>query len=652
MTSTNTGVMTPRFQLWPEKIPALLKGIDRWVMWDARAAQANGKFSKIPVNKRGWPVNALMPENWHSFHAALAAYEAGECDGIGFALDGTPIAQNGNDLYLIALDFDNVGHSVAEMRKLWLNLGRTYCEVSPSGKGLRMFALSREFLRGGNDGNGHEIYSTRRFVTVTGHVGKGAICDATAQLRELHDSWLPESRSRQSQKAHPPLTLRLGHTATPESEDAIGRVKTALSHLSADCSYEDWRNIVWSVLSTEWSCALDLARAWSMTVPARYDHQAFDSVARSFKPGGGITLGTLYHHAGLAGWVPHASEPAKSESRPSPTTDAHQPARFELLTAADVKARPISAYRVRGLLPAEGLAAIYGPSGSGKSFLILDLCFAIASGREEWFGKKVKMAPVLYIALEGTGGLRNRVLALEAHYGRTVPENCRLVLGGFSLMSTVGVEELARLSLDTLGPGCVVVIDTLNQAAPGADENASHDMGAIIAATKLLSERLHGLVILVHHTGKDATKGLRGHSSLAAALDAAIEVENKGGIRSWSATKAKDDEIGGRTAFQLKPYMVSTDEDGLTVTSCAVEPALLPSSPTKPLSGKNQVAAMGLLRQAIGGKAALPETKAVEVAAAVLTCAPGRRRTQAKELIDRLVAGAHLCRDEGGISLP
>ena len=71
-------------------------------------------------------------------------------------------------------------------------------------------------------------------------------------------------------------------------------------------------------------------------------------------------------------------------------------------------------------------------------------------------------------------------------------------------------------------PGAVVFLDTLNRAAPTADENSSKDMGEILSAAKLLQSLINGLVVLVHHTGKDATKGLRGHSSLFAALDAAV----------------------------------------------------------------------------------------------------------------------------------
>ena len=114
----------------------------------------------------------------------------------------------------------------------------------------------------------------------------------------------------------------------------------------------------------------------------------------------------------------------------------------------------------------------------------------------------------------------------------------------FSLLVAGDVQGLAESIAAAGAVGGVVCIDTLNRAAPGADENSSQDMGLIIEAAKALQMALGGLVLLVHHTGKDAGKGLRGHSSLFAALDAAIEVSRDGDSRAWAVAKT------GRTGRQ------------------------------------------------------------------------------------------------------
>ena len=97
-------------------------------------------------------------------------------------------------------------------------------------------------------------------------------------------------------------------------------------------------------------------------------------------------------------------------------------------------------------------------------------------------------------------------------------------------------------------------------------------MGLLVGAAKRLQGRLGGLVLLVHHSGKDVSKGPRGHSSLLAALDAALEVQREGSARRWKVTKAKDSLDGNEHLFQLDVIELGTDEHGEPVTSCVIEP--------------------------------------------------------------------------------
>jgi hypothetical protein len=132
--------------------------------------------------------------------------------------------------------------------------------------------------------------------------------------------------------------------------------------------------------------------------------------------------------------------------------------------------------------------------------------------------------------------------------------------------------ELADAVTASGGAGGLLVIDTLNRASGGADENSSKDMGEIIDAAKGLQAQLGGTVLLIHHSGKDATKGLRGHSSLHAALDAAVEVRREGDRREWVIAKSKDDGDSAAYPFRLEVVEIGTDEHGDPLTSCAVVP--------------------------------------------------------------------------------
>ncbi len=229
-------------------------------------------------------------------------------------------------------------------------------------------------------------------------------------------------------------------------------------------------------------------------------------------------------------------------------------------------------WRVKGVLPETGLAAIIGASGSGKSFLALSMLAAIDAGGE-WFGHQVRRCPVVVLALEGQEGVAKRITAYQAHTDHRLSDQFRVIAESFSLLDIRDRPDLVETLREAGLTDGVLVIDTLNRAAPGADENSSVDMGHLIAACAGLQEQLGGLVLIVHHSGKDARKGMRGHSSLFAALDAVIEVSRENDVRSWCIAKSKDGEDGLEHPFKLQVTELGTDEDGDSITSCVVEPA-------------------------------------------------------------------------------
>lgn len=349
----------------------------------------------------------------------------------------------------------------------------------------------------------------------------------------------------------------------------------------------------------------------------------------------------------LADLLNNASEPPK----PAP--------RYKLLNGADLEALPPLAWRVRGVLPAVGLAALYGPSASGKSFLAFDMAAAIAEGRA-WFGHRAEPAPVVYAALEGEAGFKLRAQAWQAHRGRRLPDGLHMMLQPFKLTNLEDVTDLASV----VPAGAVVVLDTLNRAAPTADENSSKDMGEILEAAKCLQELTRGLVLLVHHTGKNAAAGLRGHSSLFAAMDAAIEVSRDGDHREWKVAKAKDGQDGDAHPFKLQVEMLAVDEYGDSISSCVVmrDTATDEVRHIKLPQGGNQKLVLEALRPmfktgATGKPGAPPLRPCIELEAAVvagagkLTCPTDRRATRTREAITGLVSRGVLGLNEGWLWL-
>jgi hypothetical protein len=68
--------------------------------------------------------------------------------------------------------------------------------------------------------------------------------------------------------------------------------------------------------------------------------------------------------------------------------------RFRLYRRKDLSNIPEPTYCVRGILPMTGFACVYGAPGTGKSFLVLALAYAIAGGTD-FFGRETTSAPVV-----------------------------------------------------------------------------------------------------------------------------------------------------------------------------------------------------------------------------------------------------------------
>ena len=240
---------------------------------------------------------------------------------------------------------------------------------------------------------------------------------------------------------------------------------------------------------------------------------------------------------------------------------------YNALSYADILNRPPPTWRISGVFTESGVAAIYGPSGSGKSFLALDLASALALG-ENWLHWPTKPCEVLYIYLESEWGLRKRLEAREKHTGSKPLQGLSFITEHFDLRNSKHVEAIIKAAPQK----GLVIIDTLNRATPGLDENSGKEMSTVIQSLSKIQQATEGLVILVAHTGKNEKQGIRGHSSLFAAIDTAISVTRNGNERAIKITKIKEGEDGQGCVFDLKIMDIGFDADNRAITSCVVEP--------------------------------------------------------------------------------
>ncbi|WP_422398999.1 AAA family ATPase [Xenorhabdus griffiniae] len=232
-------------------------------------------------------------------------------------------------------------------------------------------------------------------------------------------------------------------------------------------------------------------------------------------------------------------------------------------------------YVVKGIIPAHSLCSIYGTSGSYKSFLAGAWGCHIATGKA-WAGKQVAQGSVLYVVGEGGIGVPRRIKAWEIVNGQAV-ENMYLINTPVFPASPAEVHELViaarQVEAETGQPVRLIILDTLARCFGGADENDSKDMGAFVRGCDELKTKTGASILVVHHSGKDESKGARGSSAFRAALDVEYRISRegkKGGALVITCTKMKDAEEPETKAYDMHVVELFTDKDGEDITSLAL----------------------------------------------------------------------------------
>lgn len=268
---------------------------------------------------------------------------------------------------------------------------------------------------------------------------------------------------------------------------------------------------------------------------------------------------------------------------------------------------------IKGLLTRGERSMVAGPSQSGKSFAVLDLALSVArgvdyeayskiGGQSGWEVREFKTlhGGVVYQAGEGGRGLKKRLRAYREHHGLDSTTDLPFVLlpSAIDLFANddhtnLMIDEIRHWASTFSVPLELVVIDTLSAATPGANENTSEDMSRVLARCERIAQATKAHVMIVHHMNAAGAKP-RGHTSIFANLDNALEVRKVEGlrepprdielpdgsrdvipgreVREIVLTKQKDGEDGTQIRFVLKSVTLGYDADGERVSSCVVVP--------------------------------------------------------------------------------
>lgn len=246
-----------------------------------------------------------------------------------------------------------------------------------------------------------------------------------------------------------------------------------------------------------------------------------------------------------------------------------------LLFYADVQPALNTADFVEDLLIDGAMSVVYGESGCGKTFFMLDLALHVAAGLT-WRDRAVEQRGILYLALEGSHGIRNRISAFRrAHDILDLPlavVPIALDLRDASADTERVIDAAKRAAIRLSRPVGMIVVDTLSRGLAGGNENDPVDMGGFVRNVDRIRQELPAHTSIIHHCGKDTAKGARGWSGLRAATDTEIEVSHDAATRTSTAkvTKQRDLDCSGEFPFRLESVHLGTNRRGKPVASCVV----------------------------------------------------------------------------------
>lgn len=223
---------------------------------------------------------------------------------------------------------------------------------------------------------------------------------------------------------------------------------------------------------------------------------------------------------------------------------------------AELMAAAHETWLLDDLLPCAGIGFIYGPPGSYKSFMALDMALSIASGKE-WHGYECENpGATIYIAAEGVRGIQERTVAWRIHHQQ--PNAPFGILKGAVMMddplSVSALGQMLEGEQERIGQKIrMIVIDTLARSFNG-DENSAQEIGAFVnACSRLSSDVGDCFVLIVAHTGKAIEKGMRGSSALDGAADCHFLVTKPNqGQALVKNTKQKDVEMAEPMRFAME----------------------------------------------------------------------------------------------------
>lgn len=523
-----------------DDLPAELTTGQRFVCWQYQ--EREGKKTKVPVSPKGGMAKVNTPSTWGTFQEAVSHCEKQGLSGIGIVLS----KNTGPSLVGIDLDhcIDDADNLTPEAKEIVETLN-SYSEITPSGRGLRVFVKGK--LPDGARRKGTiEIYDDLRYLTLTGNHYKGTPRTVEARQEELIKVW--------GKFVSPPAPVKERPAVADRDLPDDELPQKAMSAANGASFGQLWAGDFSEYPSQS---EADMALCCHLAFRTGNDAGRIDDLFRQsglYRPKWdkihvqGRTYGEETIRKAIAGTMEVYR--GKQERAPDPDTKPpKEPVDIlsQLFRWDDIAEMDVSTeWLLEKLLPKGAISLVFCPGGGGKTWLLMQLAKAIATG--EPFGDlQTLQAPVYFIDFE------NPLSVVKERREKIGPAT------GFyywHLACPTGprkLDEEAWTDYKALPPG-LLIFDTL-RASHNGDENSSKDMALVLSRLKELREAGFTIVVL-HHTPKGNDGTYKGSTAILDLADHVLSLERQGKTEDEEFDPDSIFKFGCRIKTRFEPHSV------------------------------------------------------------------------------------------------
>ena len=358
------------------------------------------------------------------------------------------------------------------------------------------------------------------------------------------------SSSKSTKSTAPPPIPRFTDSTQPEqgTNGEFDQVSAALKFIPA-FDRTVWRNVGFGLKTHFGDAGWDIFDEWSKSADESYEAEVNRAQWESFKPDGGITIGTVFHLAKQHGWNSEQSrfKPASSaadylgvdtSSRPAAASNELKPRSLTLRSPDELLGMTFddSDIILGDRIVAQGQpVVIAGAGGTGKSRLVLQMAASIITGRQ-WLNFATGGRDMHWLILQTENSnrrLQKDLRRIKAWLGDEGWERftAQVVLhtlekddDGFVSLDAPENQVAIQQAIASRNFG-VVVIDPLNDFVAG-DPNKDSDMKNSLQILSRLCRRgnPNRAIVVLHHslTGRAGAARATGHDRASFARNSKV----------------------------------------------------------------------------------------------------------------------------------